>query len=128
MAKSQFSFQGGRNSTLATKTLMYQLPKSVLNTDMPLEQLLTQTAALDYTLSEKTKEARVHKIKQELSTERSKFDLLQMHEQKVQKALRKSKSLIRSVQAARKEATAKKEEQVRKRIAEQERQYEARIA
>ena len=70
----------------------------------------------------------MHKIKQELSTERSKFDLLQMHEQKVQKALRKSKSLIRSVQAARKEAAAKKEEQVRKRIAEQERQYEARIA
>lgn len=83
---------------------------------------------MDFTLSEKTKEARVHKIKQELSTERSKFDLLQANEQKVQRALRKSKSLIRSVQAKRKEAADKKEEQVRKRLAEQQKQYEAKIA
>ena len=85
-----------------------------------LEKILTQTAALDFTLSEKTKEARVHKIKQELSTERSKFDLLKEHERKMHKALRKSKELIRQAQALKREQIQKKEEEVKKRLAFEE--------
>lgn len=122
-----------------TKNIRYQLTKSVLLSTLPsepqqsevpkktLESLLLSHQALDFSLSQRSKDTRVFKLKRDIENEQEKAALLKQYEVKMSRAIRKSKERFRETQALRKEANAKKIEEVRKRIAEQTKQFEERL-